>query len=612
MTIKRVRFGTFYPLMALARVCSSSRKSSYAIKVLNLSLRHLSTIAAVQRSDSQNTDSHHLDNLSDDPNIPTPGFSTYTGFEHRPNTHEPSGVNPGNYYFMKNSVFDETNRKFSSFQYQNPSGICGGSFASESHHSATVGQNGNFSGHYDAQYNHNNGVPFEENKNEIHQNCTGVYKENIRNNFQSNPVVQYQISTNPQAEAEGNFEAKTSEIEYSGGIEELDEFIKEGKVKEAVKLLALLENKGDVVESVKFLSLINACAEAEALQEARAVHEHVMRSLSPLKVSIYNKILEMYLKCGSSDDAFCVFDKMPERNLTTWDTMIQGLAKNGLGEDAIDIFLRFKKAGLKPDGQMFIGVFSACTVLGDIDEGFLHFESMCKDYDLVPAMEHYVSLVHMLGSTGHLDEAFDFIEKMPVEPTVDVWEALMTLCRVHGNLDLGDRCAELVGQLDPSHLNEQAKAGIVPVKASDLAKEERKKKLASQNPLEIRSRVHEYRAGDTSHPDNDRIYALLRGLREQMKEEGYIPETRFVLHDIDQESKEEALLAHSERLASAQGFLTSPARSPIRVIKNLRVCGDCHNALKIISKIVGRELIMRDAKRFHHFKNGVCSCRDYW
>lgn len=188
----------------------------------------------------------------------------------------------------------------------------------------------------------------------------------------------------------------------------------------------------------------------------------------------------------------------------------------------------------------------------------------------------------------------------------------MNLCRAHGNTVLGDCCAELVEQLDPSRLNVQSKAGLVPVKASDLTKDKEKKKLTSKNLLEVRSRVHEYRAGDTSHPENDKIYALLRGLRSQMKEAGYIPETKFVLHDIDQEGKEEALLAHSERLAVGYGLLNSPARSLIRVIKNLRVCGDCHTALKIISKIVGRELVIRDAKRFHHFKDGLCSCRDYW
>ena len=269
------------------------------------------------------------------------------------------------------------------------------------------------------------------------------------------------------------------------------------------------------------------------------------------------------------------------------------------------MFTQFKKTVMKPDGRMFIGV------LGDIDEGMLHFESMIKDYGIVPSMDHYVKVIDMLGSTGYLVEAFEFIEKMPLEPSVNIWETLMDLCRVHGHMELGDHCAELVEQLDPSRMNEQSKAGLLPVKPSDLAKQN-EKKLASQSLLEVRSRVHEYRAGDRSHPNTDKLYAELRHLKEQMKEAGYIAETRFVLHDIDHESKEEALLAHSERLAIADGLLNSPVRSPIRIIKNLRVCGDCHTALKVISKIVGRELIIRDAKRFHHFKDGLCSCRDYW
>ncbi|GLT31601.1 hypothetical protein SLA2020_063300 [Shorea laevis] len=218
---------------------------------------------------------------------------------------------------------------------------------------------------------------------------------------------------------------------------------------------------------------------------------------------------------------------------------------------------------------MFIGVFSACSILGDINEGMLHFESMSKDYGIIPSIEHHVNAVEMLGGTGYLDKALEFIEEMPFEPSVDVWETLMNPCRVHGHLELGDSCAEQIEQLDPSHSSELSKAGLIPVKASDLA-EIKKKKLSSHNVLRIKGRVHEYRAGDRSHPKSDKIYALLRCLKEQMKEFGYIPETRFVLHDIDQEGKEEALLGHSERLAVVHGLMTTAARSPIQVIKNLR------------------------------------------
>ncbi|MED6183840.1 hypothetical protein PIB30_041520 [Stylosanthes scabra] len=420
-----------------------------------------------------------------------------------------------------------------------------------------------------------------------------------------------QGTTFGSAKPDGESAEASNDSPYRGTLEELDGFCMDGKVKEAVEVLELLAKLHIPVDLPRYLQLMNHCGEAKSLEEAKIVHRNALQHLSPLQVSTYNKILEMYFECGSVDDSFNVFNNMPERNLTTWDTMITRLAKNGFAEDSIDLFTQFKEKGLKPDGQMFVGVFLTCSMLGDIDEGMLHFESMSKDFGIVPSMAHYVSVVDMIGSIGHLDEAFEFIEKMPMEPSIDVWETMMNLCRAHGNTELGDRCADLVEQLDPSRLSEQSKAGLVPVKSSDLTKE-KDKKLASKNLLEVRSRVHEYRAGDTSHPENDKIYALLRGMKSQMKEAGYIPETKFVLHDIDQEGKEEALLAHSERLAVAYGLLSSSARSPIRVIKNLRVCGDCHTALKIISKIVGRELIIRDAKRFHHFKDGLCSCRDYW
>ncbi|KAK9108933.1 hypothetical protein Sjap_016993 [Stephania japonica] len=422
-----------------------------------------------------------------------------------------------------------------------------------------------------------------------------------------NPENNWGFQQNPSETAE------TSETnKYKGTLEELDSLFKEGKVSEAVEVLGLLEKQGIKVDLQRYFELMKACGEVSSLQEAKAVHEHIVRSLGDVKVNVYNQILEMYCECRSMPDAHEVFDKMRERNLTTWDTMIMGLAKNGLGEDAIDLFTQFKESGLRPDGQMFFAVFYACSVVGDIYEGIAHFESMSKVYGITPSMEHYVKAVDMLGSTGYLVETMEFIEKMPVEPSVEVWETMMNLCRVHGNTELGDYCAELVEHLDPSRLTAESKAGLLPVKPSDVAKEKEKKKMAGRILSEPRSRVHEYRAGDKSHPENDRIYALLRGMASQMKEAGYIPETRFVLHDIDQESKEEALLAHSERLAVSYGLFSSPVRFPIRIIKNLRVCVDCHNALKIISKLVGRELIIRDAKRFHHFKDGLCSCRDYW
>ncbi|KAK1263294.1 Pentatricopeptide repeat-containing protein [Acorus gramineus] len=390
--------------------------------------------------------------------------------------------------------------------------------------------------------------------------------------------------------------------------DKLDELCKEGKVKEAVELLGLLRSRGVVVDMYRFFQLLKACGDDKSLEETKAVHDSIMGSGLEIDVRVYNKILEAYLKCGSISDASELFERIPERNLTSWDTMISGLTENGLGEDAIDVFSRFKQAGLSPDGLLFITVFSACASLGAVDEGMLHFESMQKDYGISPGMEHYVGVVDMLGRSGYVDEALEFIDKMPIEPSIAVWETLMNLCRVQGNTELGDRCVDIILEIDALRLTDQMKAGILPLKASDLEKERKK----STDLLQLRSRVHEYRAGDKSHPETDKIYDRVRSLCGLMREAGYVPETRFVLHDVDQESKEEALLYHSERLALSYGLMTTSPRTPIRIIKNLRVCGDCHNALKIISKIVGRLIIARDTKRFHHFQDGVCSCNDYW
>ncbi|KAL6585231.1 hypothetical protein OROMI_004520 [Orobanche minor] len=470
-------------------------------------------------------------------------------------------------------------------------------------------QRGNFAssdvgnGQQNANFNcHSNfGVSYGGNADMSRQSDSpALNQRSIAGNYD----IQLPSGTNPNvASVEGS--------QPRSKLEDLDEFIKEGKLEEAVEILGVLQNEGVQVELLRYMALMKACGKNEALDEAKYVHEHLLKSGIHLEVRTYNEILEMYGKCGSMKNAFEVFDQMPKRNLTSWDVMISWLAKNGHDEDSIELFAEFKRSGLKPDGQMFIGVFSACGVLGDIVEGMLHFESMMKDYEIVPTMDHYVSIVDMMGSAGCLDEALDFIENMPIEPTVEIYESLMKFCRFHGNMELGDRCAELIQLLDPSRLNEQSKAGLIPISASDIAKEKEKRKLNSQT-LEVKTRAHEYRAGDRSQPGHERIYTLLRGLKQQMKEAGYVPETKFVLHDVDQEVKEEALMAHSERLAAAQGFLTSPARSNLRIIKNLRVCGDCHNALKIISKIVGRGIVMRDAKRFHHFNDGACSCNDYW
>ncbi|CAN7062923.1 unnamed protein product [Brassica oleracea var. botrytis] len=397
-------------------------------------------------------------------------------------------------------------------------------------------------------------------------------------------------------------------------IEEFDAFCRQGNVKKALYTMDTLASLSHPVDLARLMRLAKLCGEVEASQEAKFVHGKIISLGCGLDVSSHHVLIEMYSNCGMMNEASSVFEEMREKTLETWCVMIRCLAKNGLGEDAIDMFTRFKKGqGNKPDGRLFRGVFYACGLLGDVDEGLLHFVSMSKDYGIVPTMEDYVSVVEMLALPGLLDEALAFVERMPMEPNVDVWETLMNLSRVHGDLELGDRCAEIVEELDPTRLNQQARDGYLPVKASDVEKASLKKRSGIHGLGRIsNNRTHEYRAGDTNLPENDELLQILRNLRTHMLERGYVCQTKLALHDVDEESKENALLAHSERIAFARALLNTPPRNQFTIMKNLRVCIDCHNAFKIMADIVGRPVIMRDAKRFHHLKDGACSCKDYW
>lgn len=361
----------------------------------------------------------------------------------------------------------------------------------------------------------------------------------------------------------------------------------EGKLKDAIELL----DQGTSAAPECFNLLFGLCGKSKKLEDAKKVHDYFLRSTCRGDLRLIHRVIDMFSKCGSMVDVRRVFDHMSDRSMETWHLIINCYAENGLGDDGLALFEQMKKQ-VKPNEETFLAVLAACAGADAVEEGFVHFESMEKEYGISPAINHYLGLLHVLGKSGHLTEALEYIENLPFDPTPEIWEELMNYARMHGDIDLEDRAEELLAGLDPS----KAVANKIPTPLP--------RKLSAINMLEGKNKLGQFR--------NPTLYKDDEKLRAAMKEQGYVPDTRYVLHDIDQEAKEQALLHHSERLAIAFGLINTPARTPLRIIKNLRVCGDCHNAIKIMSKIVGRELIVRDNKRFHHFKDGKCSCGDYW
>ncbi|KAL3537225.1 hypothetical protein ACH5RR_000591 [Cinchona calisaya] len=390
----------------------------------------------------------------------------------------------------------------------------------------------------------------------------------------------------------------------------------------AMNLVWLMLQNGQRLDSFTFASVLSACASVATLERGMEVHACALKSCLESDVVIGSAIVDMYTKCGRIDYALRFFELMPVRNVYTWNSMITGYARHGHGHKALDLFRRMNLLGQSPDHVTFVGVLSACSHVGLVEQGFSHFESMSKVHGLTPRMEHFSCMVDLLGRAGELDKLDHFINRMPIMPNVLIWRTVLGACtRANSHrTDLGKRAGQMLLELEPQNAvnyvllaNMHASGG----KWEDVAgarramREAAVRKEAGCSWVTMKDGVHVFVSGDKSHPDKGAIYAKLKELHLKMKDAGYVPELKFAMYDLEQENKEELLSYHSERLAVAF-VLTRKSELPIRIMKNLRICGDCHSAFKYISGIVGRQIVLRDSNRFHHFVGGKCSCNDYW
>ncbi|KAH9327221.1 hypothetical protein KI387_007399 [Taxus chinensis] len=394
-----------------------------------------------------------------------------------------------------------------------------------------------------------------------------------------------------------------------------------GDGEKALKLFCEMQQAGMKPDDFTLASILSTCATRATLEQGKLVHAYTVKTGFLAYISVMNALVTLYAKCGSIGEARRVFDEIPAQNVVSWTAIIVGYAQHGFEKEALKLFQRMQQVGIKPNYITFVGVLSACSNVGLVDEGWHFFNCMSRDYDIVPGVEHHACMVDLLGRAGLLDEAEDFIKRMSVQSSATVWRNLLGACRIHGNVEMGKYAAEKILELEPhdvatyvilSNIYAAACRWDAVTKVRAMMKDRGIKKEAGESWVEINSTVHSFVSGDRLHPQSRQIYAKVEELTEQMKKQGYVPNTLCVLHDVEEKQKETILCHHSERLAIAFGLISTSAETPIRVVKNLRVCDDCHNATKFISKIVGREIVMRDINRFHHFKDGLCSCGDYW
>ena len=401
-------------------------------------------------------------------------------------------------------------------------------------------------------------------------------------------------------------------------------YAQEDNLPEAMDLFQQLRESRHKVDGFVLSSLIGVFADFALVEQGKQMHAYAIKVPYGLETSVANSVLDMYMKCGLTDEADALFREMPARNVVSWTVMITGYGKHGIGNKAVKLFNEMQVHGNKPDSVTYLAVLSACSHSGLIEEGQQYFSSFCSNQHCKPQVEHYACMVDLLGRAGRLKEAKDLIEKMPLKPNVGIWQTLLSACRMHGEVEMGEQVGKILLILDGNNpvnyvmlSNIYADAGYwnESEKIRDTVKRKGLKKEAGRSWVEIDKEIHIFYNGDGTHPLIEKIHEVLKEMETKMKEEiGYVHNVNFALHDVEEESKVESLRYHSEKLAIGLVLVRCGLKGEkmIRIFKNLRVCGDCHTFIKGLSKVLKTLFVVRDANRFHRFENGVCSCGDYW
>ncbi|RDY02150.1 putative pentatricopeptide repeat-containing protein, partial [Mucuna pruriens] len=370
-----------------------------------------------------------------------------------------------------------------------------------------------------------------------------------------------------------------------------------GHDEEALNLFKRALEQDDIrVNDFTLSSVLRVCSASTLLELGKQVHGLCFKISFDSSCFVASSLISLYSKCGVVEGGYRVFEEMHVRNLGMWNAMLIACAQHAHTGRAFELFEKMKIVGVKPNFITFLCLLYACSHAGLVERGE-HYFGLMKEHGIEPGWQHYATLVDLLGRAGKLEDAVRVIEEMPMEPTESVWGALLTGCRIHGNTELASFVADRVFEMGAVSSgiqvllsNAYAAAGRweEAARARKMLRDQGIKKETGLSWVEEGNRVHTFAAGDRSHGKTTEIYEKLEELGEEMAKAGYVADTSFVLKEVDGDEKSRTIRYHSERLAIAFGLITFPQERPIRVMKNLRVCGDCHTAIKFISKCTGR------------------------
>lgn len=398
-------------------------------------------------------------------------------------------------------------------------------------------------------------------------------------------------------------------------------YAQNGRWPEALEMFCNMVHEGIEVDKFIVTTIVSVCADYGLMDFGQQIHAFINKTGYELDLVLSSSLVDMYSKCGSLDQAQLIFDQTTTRNTVLWTILITGYALHGHGREAVRLLGLMTEEGIQPNDVTFVAVLTACSHGGLVDEGRKYFKLMTEVYGIKPGVEHFTCMVDLFGRAGRLDKIKNFIYDNGISHLSSVWRAFLSSCRVHKNYDMGKWVSQKLLELEPmgaepyvllSNMCATSSRWEESATVRGLMQKKGLRKHPGQSWIELNSQVHTFAMGDRSNPQEAEIYSYLDSLVSRLKEIGYCVDVEQVMQNVEEEQREIFLRCHSEKLAVVYGIISTGSSTPIRVMKNLRVCSDCHNFLKYTSLLLGREIIVRDIRRFHNFKNGLCSCGDYW
>ncbi|CAO2824111.1 unnamed protein product [Amaranthus hypochondriacus] len=401
-------------------------------------------------------------------------------------------------------------------------------------------------------------------------------------------------------------------------------FAHNGQPEEAIILFQWGQSEEALeVDEVTATTVLGICGTLGLYEMGEQMYCHAIKSGHFYDLGLGNAVISMYSKCGYIENARRVFDLLPLHDVVSWNCLISGYLLLRQGDEVLSVWLRMKNTHIRPDSITLLLIISSYrhTKSNMLDDCRRLFFSMSSVYDVEPTSDHYAVFVNVLGTWGCLDEAEDVISKMPFEPKISVWRALLRSSEIHLNPEIGKRTAKRILAMQPDDpstfvLVSNLFSASGRWHCSEMVREEMRRQGLRKHPsrswIVHQNKVHSFYTRDRTHSQSKDVYRGLQILILECLKAGYKPDTSFVLHEVEEHQKKDFLFYHSAKLAVTYGLLKTRPGKSIRVTKNVMLCGDCHNFFKYVSRVTRREIRVRDSSGFHCFCDGKCSCKDHW